>query len=115
MICIADIVYIPFLAGHPCVCESPEKIVDEMEHLSKEYQSSCSTSPIRSSTGLPIISRRYAVSFSKRKLNVSWTGFFREDEVSHENLSLARDVGLCGVYFSGDALTTRGLSCLTKG
>ena len=51
----------------------------------------------------------------KEKLDVSWTGFFREDGFCHDNLSLAMDAGLAAVYFSGDALTDEGLSLLNKG
>ena len=50
----------------------------------------------------------------KEKLEVSWTGFFREDGFTQANLSLAMGAGLIAVYFSGDALTDQGLSLLNK-
>lgn len=50
----------------------------------------------------------------KAKLDISWTGFFREDGFTRDNLSLAMDAGLTAIYFSGDALTDEGLTLLNK-
>ncbi len=104
----------PFLGGTSVRLRDPEKIVDEMEHLSKEYQIKLFhfTDPVlnRPADHFQALCRE----LSKRKLEVSWTGFFREDQVTQENLALARDVGLCCVYFSGDALTSHGLGLLNK-
>ncbi len=104
----------PFLGGTSMRLRSPGKIVDEMEFLSKEFQvklfhftDSVVNRPTHHFEAL-------CRELSQRKMDISWTGFFREDEVTYENLALARDVGLCGVYFSGDALTTRGLKLLNK-
>ena len=49
-----------------------------------------------------------------RKLNVTWTGFFREDSLTPQNLALAMKAGLTAIYFSGDALTDQGLKLLNK-
>jgi putative variant cofactor biosynthesis B12-binding/radical SAM domain protein 1 len=104
----------PFLGGTSMRLRKPEKIVDEMEHLYKEYQINLFhfTDPVvnRPSNHFQALCQELL----KRKLEVSWTGFFREDQVTRDNLALARDVGLCGVYFSGDALTARGLKLLNK-
>lgn len=104
----------PFLGGTSMRLRSPAKIVDEMEYLFKEH-----------SVNLfhftdPVINRPQAHfeelcrELSKRKLDISWTGFFREDSVTRNNLTLAMETGLCGVYFSGDALTAGGLKLLNK-
>lgn len=34
-----------------------------------------------------------------RKLDVTWTGFFREDSLTHQNLALAMKAGLIAIYF----------------
>ncbi len=49
-----------------------------------------------------------------RKLDVGWTGFFRENDFTAENLTLARRAGLIAIYFSADALTDYGLNLLNK-
>jgi putative variant cofactor biosynthesis B12-binding/radical SAM domain protein 1 len=104
----------PFLGGTSMRLRKPEKIVDEMEILYKEHRINLFhfTDPVvnRPTHHFQALCQELL----KRKLKVSWTGFFREDLVSRENLALARDVGLCGVYFSGDALTDRGLKLLNK-
>jgi putative variant cofactor biosynthesis B12-binding/radical SAM domain protein 1 len=104
----------PFLGGTSVRLRQPEKIVDEMEHLYKEYQINLFhfTDPVVNRPASHF--QAMCQELLKRKLEVSWTGFFREDQVTRENLALARDVGLCGVYFSGDALTARGLKLLNK-
>lgn len=104
----------PFLGGTSMRLRKPEKIVDEMELLYKEHQINLFhfTDPVVNRPAHHF--RDLCHELLKRKLDVSWTGFFREDLVTRENLALARDVGLCGVYFSGDALTDRGLKLLNK-
>ncbi len=104
----------PFLGGTAMRLRSPVKIVDEMEQLNKE-----------SSIGLfhftDGVLNRPADHFEalcreliRRKLDISWTGFFREDSLTAENLDLAQRAGLVAVYFSGDALTDHGLKLLNK-
>lgn len=104
----------PFLGGNSMRLRNPQKIVDEMEHLVKEYQIKLFhfTDPVvnRPADHFKALCRELL----HRKLEVAWTGFFREDQVTLDNLALAQDAGLCGVYFSGDALTERGLKLLQK-
>lgn len=50
----------------------------------------------------------------KRKLNISWTGFFREDTFTRKTADLCRRSGLAACYFSADALTDMGLQLLQK-
>lgn len=93
---------------------SPVKIVDEMEYLCKEHRIS-----LFHFTD-PVINRpedhfeALCDELLRRKIGVTWTGFFREDSVSKQNLSMAMDAGLCGIYFSGDALSAHGLKLLNK-
>jgi radical SAM superfamily enzyme YgiQ (UPF0313 family) len=104
----------PQLGGARMRLREPRLIVDEMELLHKEY-----------GVGLfhftdPVVNRpadhfaALTAELKKRGLPVLWTGFFREDLVSRENLAAAQDVGLCCVYFSGDALSSQGLKLLRK-
>jgi 5-methoxybenzimidazole methyltransferase len=104
----------PFLGGSSMRLRNPKKIVDEMEYLHKEYQINLFhfTDPVLNRPADHFLA--LCQEMLKRKLEISWTGFFREDLVTVENLSLARDVGLCAVYFSGDALTSHGLQLLNK-
>lgn len=48
----------------------------------------------------------------QRKLDVAWTGFFREDDLDDRTAGLAREAGLAAIYFSADALTEHGLALL---
>jgi anaerobic magnesium-protoporphyrin IX monomethyl ester cyclase len=50
----------------------------------------------------------------RRNLELSWTGFFREDRLTQKNLTMALKAGLSAIYFSGDALTSYGLKLLNK-
>jgi radical SAM superfamily enzyme YgiQ (UPF0313 family) len=104
----------PFLGGTAMRLRSPVKIVDEMEQLHKE----CNIGLFHFTDG---VLNRPADHFEalcreliRRKLNVSWTGFFREDSLTAENLGLAQRAGVVAVYFSGDALTDHGLKLLNK-
>lgn len=104
----------PFLGGTCMRLRSPAKIADEMELLHKEH-------------GISLfhftdsVVNRPADHFEQlcqelinRKLDLSWTGFFREDSLTQKNLTLAQKAGLCAIYFSGDALTRQGLKLLNK-
>jgi len=104
----------PFLGGTCMRLRSPFRIADEMEHLNKEFG-------IRFFHFTDSVVNRPADHFEqvcheliRRKLTLSWTGFFREDSLTARNLTLALKAGLAAVYFSGDALTRHGLDLLNK-
>ncbi len=104
----------PYLGGISMRLRSPVKIADEMEHLFKEYQ-------IRLFHFTDAVVNRPEDHFTalcnelvKRKLPITWTGFFREESVTLANLTLAKKAGLEAIYFSGDALTEKGLKLLNK-
>jgi putative variant cofactor biosynthesis B12-binding/radical SAM domain protein 1 len=50
----------------------------------------------------------------RRRLDIQWTGFFRENHLTGARLGLAMEAGLAAVYLSGDALTEHGLKLLQK-
>lgn len=104
----------PMLGGRKVRLRDPRLIVDEMELLVKEH-----------GVGLfhftdPVVNRpadhfrQLCRELGTRRLDCKWTGFFREDLVTKENLAAAMDAGLCCVYFSGDALNERDLKLLGK-
>jgi anaerobic magnesium-protoporphyrin IX monomethyl ester cyclase len=104
----------PFLGGTCMRLRSPEKIVDEMQMLKTEFgiqlfhfTDSVVNRPVEHFEAL-------CRELINRKLNVAWTGFFREDSLTPQNLALAMKAGLTAIYFSGDALTNQGLTLLNK-
>lgn len=104
----------PSLGGGKMRLRSPEKIVDEMENLNKEHGIGLFhfTDSVlnRPADHLEAICREIL----RRKLQVSWTGFFREDSLTEELTDLAAGAGLVAFYFSADALTDHGLKVLNK-
>ncbi len=104
----------PFLGGTCMRLRSPKKIVDEMQMLKTEFgiQLFHFTDSVVNRPGehFEALCQELII----RKLNVAWTGFFREDSLTPQNLALAMKAGLCAVYFSGDALTDQGLTLLNK-
>ena len=104
----------PFLGGTCMRLRSPSKIVDEMERLHKEFgillfhfTDSVVNRPADHFEQL-------CLELIRRKLTLTWTGFFREDSLTAQNLTLALKAGLGAIYFSGDALTRHGLNLLNK-
>ncbi|SMC66055.1 putative variant cofactor biosynthesis B12-binding domain/radical SAM domain protein 1 [Desulfocicer vacuolatum DSM 3385] len=104
----------PFLGGNRMRLRSPVKIVDEMELLHKD-------AGIKLFHFTDGVLNRPADHFEalcreliRRNLDFSWTGFFREDSLTRDNLDLAKKAGVVAVYFSGDALTDHGLELLNK-
>ncbi|HBN27186.1 MAG TPA: B12 lower ligand biosynthesis radical SAM protein BzaD [Desulfobacteraceae bacterium] len=105
----------PYLGGGQLRLRSPVKITDELEYLKKEYG-------VRLFHFTDSVVNRPADHFRavckemlRRKLDIGWTGFFRETDLTSELLDLAISSGLVAVYFSGDALTDDGLKVLNKG
>lgn len=104
----------PGLGGRKTRLRSPGKIVDDMEHLHKEhglglfhFTDSVVNRPV---DHFEAVCREIL----RRHLQVSWTGFFREDSLSEQVSDLARKAGLAAFYFSADALTEHGLKVLSK-
>lgn len=104
----------PFLGGTCMRLRPPAQIVDEMEMLQREHGIELFhfTDPVvnRPADHFEALCRELL----DRDLDLSWTGFFREDTLTDNSLALAVKSGLCAIYFSGDALTTQGLKLLNK-
>lgn len=104
----------PSLSGGRIRLRNPKKIVDELEFMHLEhgisvfhFTDSVINRPIDHFEAL-------IEELIRRKINVSWTGFFREDSLDSRLLGLALAAGLNAIYFSADALTDHGLKILGK-
>jgi anaerobic magnesium-protoporphyrin IX monomethyl ester cyclase len=112
-LCCSYCVY-PCLGGGRMRLRSPEKIVDEMEWLHHEF-GACLFHFTDAVVNRPSDHfEAFCLEIVKRKLAVSWTGFFREDHLTSRQADLALRAGLIAIYFSGDALTDHGLKILRK-
>lgn len=104
----------PSLGGCGLRLRSPGKIVDDMEKLSMEHGIKLFhfTDPVvnRPEEHFEQVCREII----KRKIEVEWTGFFREDTFSDYSAGLAKDAGLAACYFSADSLNSFGLRLLKK-
>ena len=104
----------PCIGGAGMRLRSPRIIVDEIEFLKKEYDISLFhfTDAV---VNRPVDHFEAVLGeFIGRKLEVGWTGFFREDALDRRLADLAKAAGLVAVYFSADALTDHGLKLLGK-
>ena len=112
-LCCGYCVY-PCLGGGKMRLRSPKKILDEIQFLHREHGISLFhfTDAVlnRPAEHFEALTKE----FIRRKLNVGWTGFFREDSLDRRLAGLALDAGLVAVYFSADALTDHGLKLLGK-
>ncbi|MCP4114489.1 MAG: radical SAM protein [Desulfobacteraceae bacterium] len=104
----------PFLGGCGMRLRSPSKIADEMTSLNHRFG-------IKLFHFTDSVVNRPREHFEalcrelvNRNLGLSWTGFFREDSLTRDNLALARKAGCVAIYFSGDSLTDHGLKLLNK-
>ncbi|MBI9089533.1 MAG: radical SAM protein [Desulfobacterium sp.] len=104
----------PFLGGCTMRLRHPSKIVDEMAFLNREFGIKLfhfTDSVVnRPQEHFEALCRELV----NRNLDLSWTGFFREDSITRENLDLAQKAGCVAIYFSGDSLTDHGLKLLNK-
>lgn len=104
----------PFLGGRHFRLRSPERIVDEMQRMKADHGIRLFhfTDPVLNRPRKHF--RQLCRLLNKRKLDVAWTGFFREDDLDGDTAALAGDAGLAAIYFSADALTAHGLELLNK-
>ena len=104
----------PFLGGRRLRLRNPARIVDDMERLQKEHGivQFHFTDPVVNRP--PDHFRAFCRILIQRRLDVAWTGFFREEALDEDSAVLAQAAGLAAVYFSADALTEHGLKLLAK-
>lgn len=104
----------PFLGGCGMRLRSPAKIADEMTSLNQRF----GIKLFHFTDSVVNRPREHFEALCRelihRNLDLSWTGFFREDAITRENLKLAQKAGCVAIYFSGDSLTDHGLKLLNK-
>jgi putative variant cofactor biosynthesis B12-binding/radical SAM domain protein 1 len=105
----------PALQGSSLRLRSPIRVVDELELLRRTFQIKLVhfTDPV---VNQPVGHlRSICKEILKRRLEINWTGFFREDGISAEDMELYRKAGLVTCYFSGDGASDWALELLGKG
>jgi len=105
----------PSLQGSSLRLRSPLRVVDELELLRRAFQIELVhfTDPVVNQPAGHL--RAICKEILKRRLEINWTGFFREDAISAEDLELCREAGLVTCYFSGDGTSDWALELLGKG
>lgn len=104
----------PRLQGRHMRCRKPQTVVDEIEHLNKEYGIS------RFHFTDPIVNfpedhlGDICNEIMQRKLNIRWDGFMREDHFSQRNAALYEKAGCECFSFSPDGLCQESLDILDK-
>jgi len=105
----------PRLQGRQLRCRPPAAVVDELEFLHKEFgvRDFHFTDPVVNMPAghLEEICREIL----SRRLQISWSGFFREDHISADNVRLFGQAGCSCFSFSPDGLSDQALKVLGKG
>ncbi|MHC1741605.1 MAG: radical SAM protein [Syntrophobacteraceae bacterium] len=104
----------PALQGRRLRLRSPERVVDELQVLRDAFGIKLVhfTDPVvnQPTEHLRAICREIL----DRRLDIGWTGFFREDTLTREDMDLYRRSGLVTVYFSADGASEYALKLLRK-
>jgi putative variant cofactor biosynthesis B12-binding/radical SAM domain protein 1 len=105
----------PTLQGSRLRLRSPERVVDELEvlHDTHDIQLVHFTDPVVNQPAEHL--RSICGEILKRRLEIGWTGFFREDTLTAEDMELYRKSGLVTWYFSADGASDYTLQLLGKG
>jgi len=104
----------PILQGRALRCRPPQKVVDEMEILNKEYgiERFHFTDPIINYPEDHL--EEICHELIRRKLKLKWDGFMREDHFSEEDAALFEKAGCECFSFSPDGLCQEALDVLDK-
>jgi anaerobic magnesium-protoporphyrin IX monomethyl ester cyclase len=104
----------PVLQGHRVRLRSPERIVDELETLQRDFgvRSVHFTDAVVNQPEDHL--RAICKEILRRGLEIGWTGFFREDTLSEKELDLYAKAGLLTLYFSADGASEYTLGLLGK-
>lgn len=103
----------PTLSGQTSRLRDPIKVVDDME-LCREHGAKIVHFTDSVVNRPPQHLKNICKEIIRRKLDLQWTGFFREDHLNQELADLAVQSGLVTFYFSADSLTDHGLKLLQK-
>lgn len=104
----------PQLQGRRLRCRSAASVVDEIEFLHKEFgiRSFHFTDPVLNIP--PGHLEEICREILRRRLEVRWDGFFREDHLNEENIALFEAAGCECFSFSPDGLYQEALEVLGK-
>ncbi|MEW9125050.1 MAG: B12 lower ligand biosynthesis radical SAM protein BzaD [Thermotaleaceae bacterium] len=104
----------PNLQGKKLRCRNPKDVVEEIEILKKDY----GVERIHFTDPVVNIPKGHLEEICQllieRKVDVQWSGFFREDHLDEENMKLFKDSGCECFSFSPDGLTQEALDLLGK-
>ncbi|MEG0379604.1 MAG: B12 lower ligand biosynthesis radical SAM protein BzaD, partial [Eubacterium sp.] len=104
----------PLLSGCGMRCRDPKSVVDEIEFLNKEY----GVSRIHLTDSIVNFPVNHLDDICKdlirRRLDIYWSGFFRENLLTPENAPLYRDSGCECFSLSPDGLSQTALDLLDK-
>jgi anaerobic magnesium-protoporphyrin IX monomethyl ester cyclase len=104
----------PVLQGQCLRLRTPARVVDELIRLQQEYgiRSVHFTDAVVNQPAEHL--RAICQEMLRRGLEMGWTGFFREDTLSAQDLALYQKAGLLTMYFSGDGASDYTLKLLGK-
>ncbi len=104
----------PTLQGARLRLRSPRLVVDELELLREVHDVRLVhfTDPVANQPAEHL--RSICREILSRRLEIGWTGFFREDALSPEDVELYRKAGLVTWYFSADGASEHALELLGK-
>lgn len=114
--CIYNCIYCiyGFLNGKALRLRKPEKVVDEIERLVKEYGVDRFTF-VDSVFNVPFgHAEEICKEIIRRKIKVNWSAWFNEKDLSSEFIELARDAGCNNVILSPDGFSDETLKKLGK-
>ena len=104
----------PVLQGHCLRLRSPARVVDELEMLHQRFGIRAvhfTDAVVNQPAGhLRAICREIL----RRRLEIGWTGFFREDALTDRDVALYQKSGLLTWYFSADGASDYTLRLLGK-
>ncbi len=104
----------PVLQGHCLRLRNPARVVDEMEMLHRDHGIGAfhfTDAVVNQPAGHL---RAICQEILRRRLEIGWTGFFREDALTEEDVALYQKSGLLTWYFSGDGASDYALRLLGK-
>jgi putative variant cofactor biosynthesis B12-binding/radical SAM domain protein 1 len=104
----------PALQGTRLRLRSPECVVSELETLQEQHdiQLVHYTDPVVNQPAAHL--RAICNEIVRRRLEVKWTGFFREDSLTARDVDLYCRAGLAAFYFSADGASDYTLQLLGK-
>jgi putative variant cofactor biosynthesis B12-binding/radical SAM domain protein 1 len=104
----------PNLQGNHVRLFLPEAVVDELERLGNEQGLDMVhfTDPVLNQPTEHL--RAICREIMRRGLSMGWTGFFREDGLTSQDLDLFQRAGLKAIYFSADGANESALKLLNK-